>query len=164
MAIFRHALSYFEDVVDRLNMASSVCNQSLGRLHALLNAVEFIVCEEHSIELSDRKRLLAELWTLVGGNRRRLAHHNKHIAYLEVALNYKAAAKEHIADATLILKGMANGVLGLKHKFSVAIDPTNAEAVELHYVVLAEGIQRLMEVQAHGKDVDRSNYKKVWLA
>ncbi|KAF8576513.1 hypothetical protein K439DRAFT_1622795 [Ramaria rubella] len=154
----------FEEMVDQLNMATTVCLDDLNRLHTQLNTVEDVARHERSIEVTNCRQLFYDIWTLAGGNRKRLLKHNDNILYLETALEYEEVARAHVVEVGFILDGISDGISELKKKFSRTIDPNDVLEVELHYEALVSGVRRLLELQAHRRQETKVQYKKVWIA
>ncbi|KAI5780211.1 hypothetical protein DFH27DRAFT_488819 [Peziza echinospora] len=155
-AVFLESSTRLEKELRKLIEDAEVILDRLEQLEKHLSNIYTIINTENKRVTGEQDRVLAEIWTMLGGNKRKIKNFNRHQNLLENVGEYRARALEQVGRTLVQLQGMYAGLEELKSSTSrdVIGDDSSAIPIEVHIQALREGALRL----GQNKDAARENF------
>ncbi|KAI0303662.1 hypothetical protein B0F90DRAFT_1707922 [Multifurca ochricompacta] len=140
---FTEAMNTLSVNMQRLVLEAQMSVSDLDKLEAHLNSIHEIVAREDSSISTARAELLAQLWTILGGNRGTLKGMNEHLALLKGVSGYRDRALAHVVAALQMLQTMSEDMEDLRERVAAPELVGNAIPIEVHMKSLRSGLERL---------------------
>ncbi|KIJ30673.1 hypothetical protein M422DRAFT_267719, partial [Sphaerobolus stellatus SS14] len=102
-----------------------------------------------AFEKVEHQHLLSEFWTMLGGNRGRLAEYNEDIRILDAILKVEGYYMEGVVEVGFILDATSKDVVRLKLAFDEAVVSGKSFAFAGSAQGLVESVKHLLEFHAH---------------
>lgn len=128
---------------------------SLGYLNDLeerLFTLHEYIARENSTIILEREDLLAELWTILGGNRKRLRGMNGHLFLLKSIGEYRRRAMAQVSAALQTLQGMSEDMEDLRQRVAAPELLGDRIPVEVHLKSIKGGLERLQADRKRTKE------------
>ncbi|KIJ24139.1 hypothetical protein M422DRAFT_275157 [Sphaerobolus stellatus SS14] len=148
----------FGQQVDNMNMAAAACSTDIQALSASLKAVANLLIDEKAFEKVEHQHLLSEFWTMLSGNRGRLAEYNEDIQILDAILKVEGYYMEGIVEVGFILDATSKDVVRLKLAFDKAVVSGKSFTFAGSAQGLVESVKHLLEFHAHFSRTQRQSY------
>jgi hypothetical protein len=140
----------------------------LNNLEDRLDVIHGIVAREHASVAGDRDDVLAQLWTLLGGNRAQLGGLERQLSLLREVGDYRQTAVGYVTAAVLRLQGMETGLDDLRERMAVpgsvavGVGETDDGIVKLEVLVdhVQRGVERLEAVREKKRKVEAEVIRK----
>jgi len=129
--------------MQRLVLEAEVSISDLNKLEEHLKSVHEIVSREGLSISSAKSELLAQLWTMLGGNRDLLRGMDENIALLRGVGGYRSRALAHVVAALQILESMAEDMEELRERVAAPELVGDAIPIDVHMKSLRDGLERL---------------------
>lgn len=129
----------------RLALEAEVSISDLNTLEEHLNSILDVVSREDSSINAAKDELLAQLWTILGGNRKELKGMDKHLALLKGVGGYRDRARAHVVAALQTLETMAEEMEELRERVAAPELVGNAIPIEVHMKSIRSGLERLKD-------------------
>ncbi|KAJ3926979.1 MAG: hypothetical protein NXY57DRAFT_1051177 [Lentinula lateritia] len=123
--------------------SSSFISHSLLEDHLLI--IYEIVCREDSLISSAKAELLGEIWTWLGGNRRKLKGHDAHLELLRGIGGYRKQALAHVASALQILRALSDDMEDMRERMIMPDLVGSQIPLEVQISSIQHGLQRLRD-------------------
>ncbi|KAK6981382.1 hypothetical protein R3P38DRAFT_3333823 [Favolaschia claudopus] len=127
--VFKESMNYLSSTMQGLIAHLSVLHEIISR-------------EDHSIS-SAKSDLLEELWTKVGGNRRKLRGYENHLHLLKGLTQYRQQALTHVVSALHTLTQMNEDIENLRERVAAPELVGSRIPVEVHVRSIQHGLDRL---------------------
>jgi hypothetical protein len=138
----------------RLVLEAEVSISDLNKLEEHLKSIHELVSREDSSLSAARGELLAQLWTILGGNRDELKGMNEHIALLNGLGGYRDRALAHVVAALQMLERMSEDMEELRERVAAPELVGDAIPIEVHMKSLRSGLERLKERRTGAKQLE----------
>ena len=145
----------------RLALEAEVSISDLNTLEEHLESIHGIVCHEDSSIEAAKDDVLGRLWTILGGNRRRLRRMDRHLALLKGVGGYRDRARAHVVAALQTLITMAEEMEELRERVAAPELVGNAIPIEVHMKSIRIGLQRLRDHRIGAKHTEEQIQNRV---
>jgi hypothetical protein len=140
--LFDQVMSMLESHLQRLLLEGREALQCLDRLEERLTAIHFIVAQEDDKVSAAKQDLLAELWSILGGNKRQLAKYNRHIDILRSIDTARQRALAHVVAAITTVESTQANLDDLRERASRP-GLIHDLPLEAHVLSMRAGIERI---------------------
>lgn len=145
----------------RLALEAEVSIADLNTLEEHLKSIHEIVSREDSSMTAAKDELLAQLWTILGGNRKELKGMNKNLALLKGVGGYRDRARAHVVAALQTLETMAEEMEELRERVAAPELVGNTIPVEVHMKSIRSGLERLKDRRIGAKHAEEQIRNRV---
>jgi hypothetical protein len=149
----------------RLALEAEVSISDLNTLEEHLKSIHEIVSREDSSIVAAKDELvsgvLAQLWTILGGNRKELKGMNTHLALLKGVGGYRDRARAHVVAALHTLETMAEEMEELRERVAAPELVGDAIPVEVHMKSIRSGLERLKDRRIGAKHAEEQIRNRV---
>jgi hypothetical protein len=145
----------------RLALEAEVSISDLNTLEEHLKSIHEVVSREDSSVNAAKDELLAQLWTILGGNRRELKGMNTHLALLRGVGGYRDRARAHVVAALQTLETMAEEMEELRERVAAPELVGDAIPVEVHMRSIRGGLERLKDRRLGAKNTEEQIRNRV---
>ncbi|KAI1783298.1 hypothetical protein LXA43DRAFT_1047303 [Ganoderma leucocontextum] len=150
--VFRKSMHAHESEMRRLILEVEVSSADLDVLDAHLDTLHKICTREKLDQGAARDALLAELWTLLGGNQDLVRVFDTNLEILRELGEYKKNAAARVAAAMQTLYVMGEDMEDLRERVAAPDLVGGRVPVEVHMESIAAGIERLKEQRTRAKE------------
>ncbi|EJU02484.1 hypothetical protein DACRYDRAFT_79306 [Dacryopinax primogenitus] len=147
------ATGALEDNIVRLIMEAEGDVVLLDRLEEDLKVIHQMLSREAAQVDMKTSELLAELWTSLGGNKRKLANFNSHRSLLANIDVYRIRAAKYITGTLFQLQQLSSDLEALRDRMVAPLLSSSDTHIplEVHISSIRKGIERLTEGRAQAK-------------
>ena len=138
-------MSVLSTQLERIIIEAQLCLANLDRLEQRLVSLQELLHHENYHVSIERSELLADLWTILGGNRREVAHLEGRLTVLRDVGQYRTRALAHIVAALQTLQGMSKEVEDLRERVAAPEVVGEKIPIEVHMNSIRVGLDRLSE-------------------
>jgi hypothetical protein len=149
------AISVLSVQMHRIILEADISMKNLDRLEIMLHGLHGIISNENASISAAKENLLAELWTMLGGNRRKLRGIDGHLVLLEHLGSYRMRAAAHVACALQALIGMSEDMEDLRERVTAPEFIGSKIPLEVHIRSIRAGLDRLREDRTRVREVER---------
>jgi hypothetical protein len=135
----------------RLVLEAKVSISDLNKLEEHLRAIHGVVSDGESSFSAARDELLAEPWTILGGNRKELNEMDKHLAVLRGLGGYRHRVRAHVATVWQVLESTAEEMEELRGRVDAPELDGDAIPIDVHIESIRSGLDRLKELRIGAK-------------
>ena len=129
--------------MQRLVLEAEASISDLNKLEKHLKSIHKIVTREGLSISSAKSELLAQLWTILGGNRDQLRGMDEKLALLKGVGGYRNRALAHVVAALQMLESMAEDLDELRERVTAPELVGDAIPIDVHMKSLRGGLERL---------------------
>ena len=108
-----------------------------------------------------KEELLAELWTVLGGNKKKLRGLNQHQFLLRNIGAYRARAAAHVAAALQALEGMSEDMEDLRERVTAPELIGDKIPVEVHMKSIKAGLERLQQGRTRAQEREEETVRRL---
>ncbi|RXW16330.1 hypothetical protein EST38_g9520 [Candolleomyces aberdarensis] len=144
---FSDAIRYISKHLERLVEHGANC-ANLDRLEQGLSTLRDIVSEEKKTVGEAKEKLLANLWTMLGGNRSDLRNINRNLELLHELTVYREHALAHVVAALHTVRTVDQELQEMRER--VAKFAGDKVAPDVHMNSIKNGLKRLKELHGSG--------------
>ncbi|KAI9056720.1 hypothetical protein FKP32DRAFT_1585289 [Trametes sanguinea] len=141
---FQSSFSILSSEVARVTLETARVSGQLDALEERLSIVHALCEYENVLTSAAMDSLFAELWTWLGGNRKKLAHLNQHLFVLENVGRYRSLAVAHVAATSEALASI-EAQLGELHDKLNTPDAQDDISIEVQIASIERSAIRLRE-------------------
>jgi hypothetical protein len=151
---FTFAIDVF---LERMGEIFTLCHAAVERLEELdriLGVVHEIVSRERIALINERDEVLEQLWTSLGGNKRRLRGLGDHLQLVGAVANYRMKALQHVHRTMETVAGLREDVLYMRTNVAVVdqlVAALTPEAMKVHLYSIRAGMVRIAESMGHAR-------------
>ncbi|KAH9998851.1 hypothetical protein BJV74DRAFT_767474 [Russula compacta] len=158
---FIEAMNALSANMQRLVLEAEVSILDLNNLEEHLKTVHELVSREDSSIATARTELLAQLWTILGGNRGELRGMDEHLALLRGVSGYRDRALAHVVAALQALETMAEDMEELRERVAAPELVGDAIPIDVHMKSLRSGLERLKGRRAGTKQLEEQLVNRI---
>jgi hypothetical protein len=162
-AQFKALLDSFEASLVALISLTFSLEEDLQQIQMRLDTIREISTSEASILLEEKHSVLAELWTIFGGNRKHLAILDRNLKALRMIYEYHGLANRCVSSTQQELRGMRIALDELRPLASGAILLEESSSLNTIMEQIRSGGERLLEKQSRAAE-GRAGRSKVPIA
>ncbi|KAF9524869.1 hypothetical protein CPB83DRAFT_773120 [Crepidotus variabilis] len=158
---FEEATDVLSRNLERLILEAEVSLKNLQDLEERLNSLHELLSREDAFISGAKEDILAELWTKIGGNNKKLRNFDSHLALLKDLAKYRKQALSHVVAALQTLRGMSEDMEDMRERVAAPnlLGPT--VPVEVHMKSIEMGLQRLKEGRTRAKKLEEEAMDRV---
>lgn len=158
---FTEAMDTLSANMQRLVLEAEVSISDLNKLEEHLTSIHEIVAREDTSISVARGELLAQLWTILGGNREELSKMEEHRALLTGVGGYRDRALAHVVAALHMLETMAEDMEELRERVAAPRLVGETIPIDVHMKSLRSGLERLKGRRAGAKKIEEEIVNRV---
>ncbi|RPB04507.1 hypothetical protein L873DRAFT_1666644 [Choiromyces venosus 120613-1] len=149
---FLQASGTMDTSIQRLIMEAELVLRDLDDLENRLSTIQGMASREDSVLQEKHQEVLAELWSFLGGNRRKLANFASHRSLLANIATYRSRALAHVSASLIRLQQMQADLEDLRDRVAQPVMLRDAlgegESIgeiplEVHVESIRKGVERL---------------------
>ena len=152
---FEEAMNTLSKHLHRLIIEAEINDRNLNELEEQLNSLHELVAREDSSISSAKSDLLAELWTILGGNRKKLRNFDGHLGLLKDLATYRKQAAVHVAAALQTLRGMADDMEDMRERVAAPDIMGTSISTEVQMKSIEIGLRQLKEGRIRAKRLEQ---------
>ncbi|KAI0346384.1 hypothetical protein BDW22DRAFT_747038 [Trametopsis cervina] len=158
---FADAMTVLETQIARIRLEAEATAVYLNNLEQSLITLHELLTRENVTLTHEKEELLAELWTKLGGNKRKLKGVNSHIWLMQRVGDWRMRAQVHVAATIQALDGMSEDMEDLRER--VAQPELIGESIppEVHMKTIQAGLDRLKTDRRHAKQREEENLQRL---
>jgi hypothetical protein len=156
---FAEAMSVLETQISRVRLEAEASAILLNNLEQSLITMHELLARENIILSHEKEELLAELWTKLGGNRKKLRGVNNHMWLMNRVGDWRKRAQVHIIATLQALDSMSEDMEDLRER--VAQPELIGENIppEVHMKSIQAGLDRLKVDRKQAKEREEENLR-----
>jgi hypothetical protein len=158
---FTEGMSLLSSSMQRLIIEAQISLSNLNKLEERLSALHEHVSREDSSLSTAKSELLSELWTKLGGNKRRLRGYDSHLFLLQNLSVYRKRALVHVVATLDTLQGMSEDMEDLRERVATPEIVGGGIPVEVHIKSIRSGLQRLKDGRVKTKEREHEAVRMV---
>ncbi|KIP10509.1 hypothetical protein PHLGIDRAFT_33877 [Phlebiopsis gigantea 11061_1 CR5-6] len=158
---FTEAMSVLATQMQRVVLEAEVSVRNLDHLEEMLVTVHEMASRENADITAAKEELLAQLWTILGGNRKELRGMDGHLYLLRHIGEYRARAMAHVVAALQAVTAMSEDMEDLRERVSAPELVGDKIPVEVHMKAIRAGLERLKEDRIKAQKREEDTYKRI---
>ncbi|KAJ7650110.1 hypothetical protein FB45DRAFT_886957 [Roridomyces roridus] len=161
LSTFEDSMNYLASTMKGLIVEFEFNLQNLNELEEQLSVLHELVTREGNSISSAKEELLSDLWSKVGGNKRKLRGYENHLDLLKGLTGYRKQALVHVVSALQTLTQMSEDVENLRERVAAPELAGSRIPVEVHMRSIQAGLERLKEGRTKAKLRESEAVKKI---
>ncbi|KAF7356673.1 hypothetical protein MVEN_01001800 [Mycena venus] len=161
LSTFEDSMNYLSFTVQGLVLEFELNLQNLNKLEEQLSVLHELVSREDRSISSAKSELLAELWTKVGGNKRKLRGYDEHLYLLQGLTEYRKQALVHVVSALQTLTQMSEDIENIRERVAAPELVGSRIPVQVHIKSIQSGLERLKEGRSKAKIKESEAVKNI---
>ena len=158
---FTLAMDESERAIEKLILEAEVSWQNLEQLDADIGTLHEMITREDKYTTVERDKLLGELWTRLGGNRKAVRDNGDRLALLNDLGNYRKQAVAHVKAALRALHTMSDDLEVLRERVAAPGLLEGKLPLHVHMESIRSGLERLQEgrTTSRGRGIDEETIR-----
>lgn len=156
----RHTSAVEEQILHLIQEAQALLN-ILDNLDGRLDVIANIATRDDVKLEGSRDELLANLWTILGGNRSSVTKLNQQLQLLKEVGAYRRIAWAHVTGTIVKLQAIRDNLEDLRERVAVPEIVGTKVPLEIHIENINLGIERLEAQRDHSRQVEADSYNRV---
>lgn len=150
---FIKASSIMDTSIRRLITEASLTLSSLEQLEGQLVTIEDLARHEHRFVAAQHSEVLSQIWTVLGGNRKKLDNFREHEMLLGNVGVYRKKALAHVVASLILLQNMQSQLEELRERVVAPglLGEEGEVPLEVHIESIRRGVERLSEGMKRAK-------------
>jgi len=157
---FDDAMTILSSSMQRIVLEAQVSMSNLDNLEQRLTTLHEIIIRENGSISAEREQLLADLWTFLGGNKRKVRGLDGHLFLLRNIGEYRTKALAHVSAAMHALEGMSEDMEDLRERVAAPDIAGDRIPVEVHMKSIKAGLDRLTEQRYRARIREEENIQR----
>ena len=158
---FGEAMNILSTDMERLILEAEANIIALNTLEERLSTLHDIISREDLTLSSEKVDLLAELWTILGFNRKELRNFDQSLLLLKELKTYRQQAFSRVVTALQTLQMMDADMEDIRERVARPAIAGSAIPVEVHMKSIQLGLERLREGRMRAKELDEAAIRRV---
>ena len=158
---FGEAMIVLSSNIQRLVMEAEIHLTNLERLEESLSVLHELVHREDTSISAQKSEVLSELWTKLGGNKRRIRGLEGHLILLKNLGVYRKQALAHVVAALQSLRALSDDMEDMRERVTTPELVGESVPVEVHLRSITMGLERLKESRLKAKEREEEAVRKV---
>nr|GAT46720.1 predicted protein [Mycena chlorophos] len=161
LGAFEDSMNYLSHTMSNLILEFELNLNNLNKLEEELSVLYELVTREDKSLSTAKEELLAELWSKVGGNKRRLRGYDNHLTLLKGLGEYRKQALAHVVGALQTLTQMSEEIESLRERVAAPELVGSKIPLEVHIQSIQGGLERLQESRRTAKARETDAAKRI---
>ncbi|CAK5282734.1 unnamed protein product [Mycena citricolor] len=149
---FEDSMNYLSFTLQRLVVEFEINLHNLNKLEEQLSVLHEIVTRKDIFFSAAKTKLLSNLWTVLGGNRKQLRGYQNHLKLLEGLGNYRKQALVHVISALQTLTQMSDDIENLRERVAAPGLTGSRIPAHVHIKSIHSGLERIKEGRTKAKE------------
>ncbi|GLB40283.1 hypothetical protein LshimejAT787_0801540 [Lyophyllum shimeji] len=158
---FTEAMGVLSASMQRLILEAELNLANLEKLEERLSTLHDQVSREDSTLTSAKSEVLAELWTKLGGNRKKLRNFDDHLSLLKNLGLYRKKALAHVTAALQSLHAMSSDMEDIRERVAAPELTESRIPVEVHMKSIQSGLERLKAGRVRARRLEEDTIRRV---
>ena len=159
VSLFSKGMAVMERELRDLILAAEASLHDLDELEETMKVVHAVASLEEGIISAEQDELLAQLWTMLGGNRRELRQYASRLKLLSQVAECRKHALAHVSGTLQTLQRMSADLEVLRARVKEpALVGDDAIPVEVHIRSIKQGVDRLSEDRTRARTMQSALY------
>ena len=155
------AMDQSEQSLARLIVEADVSRQNLDQMEVDIQSLHDMVTRENKDMNFEKDRLMGELWTKLGRNRRALREYDDRLALLDDLSVYRKKARAHVTAALQTLHAMSDDLEDLRDRVAAPGIVGGKVPLHVHIESIKNGLERLKEGRTRAREVGDATARKI---
>lgn len=157
------ATGMMEATVRKLIFEAEANILALDKLEGQLDTINEMVLREDAGIRAQAEEVLGELWTKLGGNRRKLHNFRSHRTLLNEIRTYRKRALAHVASTLVQLQQVSSDLDDLRQRVATPALAGEESGIplEVHIGSMQKGTERLMEGRKRAREREDAYLQKI---
>lgn len=160
-ATFSDAMSVLEAQIRRIRLEAEASAVYLDKLEESLITLHEMLARENITLTHEKDELLADLWTILGGNRHKLKGVNSHLWLLRKIGDWRMRAQVHVVATIRALDAMSEDMEDLRERVGNPALIGESVPPEVHMKSIQAGLDRLKDDRKSAKEREEENMRRV---
>ncbi|KAL8828164.1 MAG: hypothetical protein Q9191_002752 [Dirinaria sp. TL-2023a] len=152
-----------ESEISRLVLEAQALLGTLTNLEDRLDVMHGIATRDDLRAQTSKQELLADLWTVLGGNRSKLGKFNAQIALLRQVNGYRRTAYAHVSGTMLKLQAMGAELEELRERVG-GVELLGAVPLAVHIENIELGVERLERGRGRARELEGETMRRATTA
>ncbi|KAF7795270.1 hypothetical protein EIP86_006423 [Pleurotus ostreatoroseus] len=158
---FTQSMSVIEAHIVRVVTEATLALGALEHLEERVNTLHESIVRENSSLIHEREELFAELWTILGGNRKKVRKVDQHLFLLSSISDYRRRALAQVSAALQTMQGMSEDMEDLRERVAAPELMGERIPVEVHLKSIKAGLDRLQSDRKRTKERDDEVMRRI---
>ncbi|KZT02957.1 uncharacterized protein LAESUDRAFT_660682 [Laetiporus sulphureus 93-53] len=158
---FTDCMDVLANQIHRVVLEAEVDLVNLERLEEHLRTIYEVITHENNTISAEYDELLASLWTLLGGNKRKLKGHQQHLVLLKGLGAYRRRALAYVTVALQTLRALSADMEELRERVAAPDILGDRVLVEVHMHAIRAGLDRLKKGQMKAREREREIFRGI---
>jgi hypothetical protein len=158
---FGEAMNILSTNMERLIIEAEANIVAIDTLEVQLSTLHGIISREDLTLSSDKKDLLAELWTRLGFNRKELRNFDQSLMLLKDLKMYRQQVLARVVAALHTLEALSADMEDLRERVASPALAGSQIPVDVHMKTIKLGLERLREGRVRAKKLDEAATRRV---
>lgn len=163
---FIQASTVMDKSIKLLVLDATAVLRDLDDLENRLMVVEEIVRREHAVISTEQAEVLAEIWSLLGGNRRKIANFANNKDLLAAISGYRSRAMMHVSASLIQLQQMQADLEDLRDRVAAPAllddaGKTGSVPLEVQVASIRKGVERLSDGMSSAKKKEGDHLRRL---
>jgi len=158
---FVASMSSLSRAMERCILEAQVSLADLDRLEEHLSLLHEMVAREDIAVHLEKSELLSELWSLLGGNRRKLRGIDNHLTLLKGIGGYRRRALAHVVATIQALGALSGDMEDLRSRVAAPDIVGDKIPVDVHIKSIKGGLERLKNGQIRSRERQDESIKRI---
>ncbi|CAA7267048.1 unnamed protein product [Cyclocybe aegerita] len=158
---FEDAMNVLSNNMQRLIVEAERSYQNLLDLEEKLATLHELLSREDQTISKEKEDLLAQLWTILGGNQRKVRNFDSHLALLKELSVYRKQALAHVTAALMTLRSMSEDMEDMRERVAAPDLLGPSVPVEVHMKSIRMGLERLREGRVRAKRLEEEAVRRI---
>jgi hypothetical protein len=151
-----------EEEINKLITEAQALLLVLVNLEDRLEVIHGIVTRDDNYAKAKKEEILAEIWTMLGGNRNKLNRMDRELDLLQHVQVYRKSAYAHVSGTIIRLQAMGAGLEDLRER--VASPELLRDRMDIplsvHLDNIQMGVERLEEGRRKGRELEQQQIRE----
>ncbi|KAJ2921936.1 hypothetical protein H1R20_g15149, partial [Candolleomyces eurysporus] len=157
---FSDAMHVMSGQLERLIVEHQANHANLDRLEEKLSTLRDIVARENKTVGEAKEELLANLWTMLGGNKKDLRNFETNLKLLHDLTLYRKHASAHVVAALHTLQSVNQDMEDMRERVAAPNLAGSRIAPEVHMNTIKHGLERLKEGRTRARQIGEAALRK----
>ena len=158
---FGNAMNVLSIEMERLIIEAEANLMALDALEERLKTLRDIILREDLTLSSEKADLLADLWTILGFNRKEIQNFDQSLLLLKELKTYRQQALDRVVTALHALQIMSADMEDIRESVARPAIAGSTIPVEVHIKSIQFGLERLREGRVRAKELDEAAIRRV---
>ncbi|KAG5636653.1 hypothetical protein H0H81_007272 [Sphagnurus paluster] len=158
---FGEAMGVLASSMQRLILEAEVNIANLDKLEERLMTIHDLVSREDLSLSSAKSELLADLWTKLGGNKKKLRGFESHLDLLKNLSLYRKKALAHVVASLQALNTLSSDMEDIRERVAAPELMGPSIPIQVHMKSIKSGLERLKDGRVRAKKLEEDTVRRI---